>query len=107
MLSRLREIEQPISFTFDGVQMQAERGDMLATALLAAGVDYVRRSVVSDAPRAPYCLMGVCFECLVTVDGVQNRQACLVEVEEGMTVLSQQGASHPMASLDGGEGRQP
>ncbi|MGI8398269.1 (2Fe-2S)-binding protein (plasmid) [Agrobacterium deltaense] len=92
MLNRLHRIEQRVQFSFDDVVIEAERGDMLATALLAAGVDRVRRSVVSGSPRAPYCLMGVCFECLVTVDGVQNRQACLVEVENGMTVLSQTGA---------------
>lgn len=92
MLNRLHRIEHPVHFTFDGVVIQAERGDMLATALLAAGIDRVRQSVVSQSPRAPYCLMGVCFECLVTVDGVQNRQACLTEIEDGMTVLSQRGA---------------
>ena len=92
MLTRLHRIEQPVQFTFDGAVIRAERGDMLAIALLAAGVEHVRKSVVSESPRAPYCLMGVCFECLVTVDGVQNRQACLIEVEDGMTVLSQMGA---------------
>lgn len=92
MLNRLHEIEQPVQFTFDGMTIQAERGDMLATALLAAGIEHVRQSVVSGSPRAPFCLMGVCFECLVTVNGVQNRQACLIEVEDGMTVLSQKGA---------------
>ncbi|THK36729.1 (2Fe-2S)-binding protein [Ensifer sp. MPMI2T] len=107
MLNRLREIEEAVSFTFDGKRMRAQRGDMLASALLAAGVDHVRQSVVSGAPRAPYCLMGVCFECLVTIDGVQNRQACLVEVEEGMTVLSQHGAMDPLARFHEDEGRQP
>ncbi|WP_349963203.1 (2Fe-2S)-binding protein [Rhizobium sp. ZPR3] len=107
MLKRLREIQEPVSFIFDGTEMQAQRGDMLATALLAAGVAHVRRSVVSGAPRAPFCLMGVCFECLVTVDGVQNRQACLVEVEDGMTVLSQQATSSLPAPASVEEGRAP
>jgi sarcosine oxidase subunit alpha len=43
------------------------------------------------APRAPYCLMGVCFDCLVTIDGVGSRQACLVPVQRGMNVETQQG----------------
>lgn len=106
MLRRLSEIEQPVYFTFNGVPVRAERGDMLATALVAAGVHHFLRSVVSDTPRAPYCLMGVCFECLVTVDGIQKRQACLVEVEAGMTVLSQAGALNLSACSNGGEGRQ-
>ncbi|MDE3823145.1 (2Fe-2S)-binding protein [Sinorhizobium meliloti] len=92
MLKRLNRIEHLVQFSFDGTVVQAEQGDMLAIALLAAGIDHVRQSVVSGSPRGPYCLMGVCFECLVTVDGVQNRQACMVEVEDGMTVLSQKGA---------------
>jgi predicted molibdopterin-dependent oxidoreductase YjgC len=48
--------------------------------------------VVSGEPRAPYCMMGVCFECLVEVDGVPNVQACMTSVREGMTVRRQHGA---------------
>ncbi|AHK46975.1 putative sarcosine oxidase-like protein, alpha subunit (plasmid) [Ensifer adhaerens OV14] len=92
MLLRTCEITDKLSFTFDGKTLWAERGDTLALALLAAGVDVFRKSAVGGVPRAPYCLMGVCFECLVTVDGVQNRQSCLIEVREGMVVASQQGA---------------
>ncbi len=107
MLNRLHRIEQPVQFSFDGVVIEAERGDMLATALLAAGIERVRQSVVSGSPRAPYCLMGVCFECLVTVDGVQNRQACLIEVENGMTVLSQKGAPTVQGLAGNDEGSAP
>jgi len=104
MLNRLHDIEDPVRFTFDGRALRAERGDMLATALLAAGIDHLRRSVVSGSPRAPYCLMGVCFECLVTVDGVQNRQACLIEVADGMTVTSQTGAPTIPGLVQGAKG---
>lgn len=91
MLLRTREITDKVSFTFDGETLLAERGDTLALALLAAGLSVFRKSAVGGVPRAPYCLMGVCFECLVTVDGVQNLQSCLIEVREGMIVASQQG----------------
>ena len=47
--------------------------------------------LVTGAPRAPYCLMGVCFDCLVTIDGVGSRQGCLVAVREGMEVETQVG----------------
>ena len=43
-------------------------------------VDVRRATAVSGAPRLPYCMMGVCFDCLVTIDGVGNRQGCLVPV---------------------------
>ena len=60
-------------------------------AMLAAGIDHCRTTPVTGAPRAPYCLMGVCFDCLVTIDGVGSRQACLVPVREGMAVETQLG----------------
>lgn len=41
--------------------------------------------------RAPLCLMGVCQDCLVTIDGEPNRQGCLVPVVEGMSIERQQG----------------
>lgn len=92
MLLRIREPAEMVTFSFDGRPETAARGDTLAAALLAAGIDTFRESVVGGEPRAPYCLMGVCFECLVTIDGIQNRQSCLIEVREGMVVNSQRGA---------------
>jgi predicted molibdopterin-dependent oxidoreductase YjgC len=81
----------PITFTFDGRPLTAAKGDSLAAALLAAGITRFRTAPVSGAERGPYCMMGVCFECLVVVDGRSNRQACLIPVEEGMRVETQQG----------------
>lgn len=92
MLLRIREPAEMVTFSFDGRHVTAARGDTLAAALLAAGVHTFRESVVGGEPRAPYCLMGVCFECLVTIDGVQNRQACMVPVRQGMAVNTQSGA---------------
>ncbi|NKB63567.1 MAG: hypothetical protein GKR95_16110 [Gammaproteobacteria bacterium] len=43
--------------------------------------------MISEAPRGPYCMMGVCFECLVEIDGKRNQQACQIEVQPGMSVL--------------------
>jgi D-hydroxyproline dehydrogenase subunit gamma len=86
-----------VSFTFDGRSLTARKGDTVAAALLAAGVSRFRTTPVSGAERGPYCMMGVCFECLVTIDGRGNRQACLIPVEEGMRVGTQRGAAaYPM-----------
>ncbi|MCA1777425.1 MAG: (2Fe-2S)-binding protein [Loktanella sp.] len=71
--------------TFDGVALDLPEGANLAAALLAAGVDHFRRTPVSGAPRGPFCMMGACFDCLVEIDGVV-RQACMIEVAEGMRV---------------------
>jgi predicted molibdopterin-dependent oxidoreductase YjgC len=75
-----------VAVTIDGAPFEACAGDTVAAALLLSGRTTTRRSPVSGAPRGPYCLMGVCFECLVTIDGVGNRQGCLVEVAGGMVI---------------------
>ncbi len=77
---------------FDGRCLSVPEGVSLAAALLAGGVRSTRTTPVTGQPRAPYCLMGVCFECLVEIDGVPNCQACMVTVRPGMSVRSQQGA---------------
>ncbi|MEQ9135862.1 MAG: (2Fe-2S)-binding protein [Thalassobaculum sp.] len=82
-----------ITFLFDGEAVEAREGDTVATALLAAGAGATRTTPASGAARGAYCLMGVCFECLVEVDGVPNRQGCLVAVAEGMRVRRQHGAA--------------
>jgi D-hydroxyproline dehydrogenase subunit gamma len=80
-----------LTLTVDGKEIPARIGDTVAAAMLAAGIGRFRTTPVSGAARAPYCMMGVCFDCLVTVDGVGSRQACLVPVREGMAVETQQG----------------
>lgn len=85
--------QRRITFQYEGRPVEAQEGDTVATALLAAGAGSTRATPRSGAPRAAYCMMGVCFECLVEVDGVPNRQGCLVPVAEGMRVRRQDGAA--------------
>ncbi|HEY6717501.1 MAG TPA: (2Fe-2S)-binding protein [Reyranella sp.] len=91
MFKRLAEAGAPVAITVDGKAIGARAGDTVAAALLAAGIDHCRTTPVTGAPRAPYCLMGVCFDCLVGIDGVGSRQGCLVLVREGMAVETQLG----------------
>src|SRR6188508_895735 len=91
MFRRLREAGVVVGITVDGRPVEAREGDSVAAAMLAAGIDRCRETPVTGAPRAPYCMMGVCFDCLVTVDGVGNRQGCLVPVREGMQIATQHG----------------
>lgn len=91
MFRRLAEAGTAVSITVDGQPVAARTGDSVAVALMAAGIDRCRTTPVTGTPRAPYCLMGVCFDCLVTVDGVGSRQACLVPVRQGMKVETQIG----------------
>jgi predicted molibdopterin-dependent oxidoreductase YjgC len=93
MFQRLPDVPAgDVALMVDGRPVTARTGESVAAVLLAAGLDHCRTTPVSGAPRAPYCMMGVCFECLVTIDGVGNRQACLVPVRAGMTVETQTGA---------------
>lgn len=83
--------QERLSFNLDGKPMEARAGDSVAAALLANGVNSCRTTPVSGAPRAPFCMMGVCFDCLMMIDGIGNRQACQVPVRAGMVVATQQG----------------
>jgi sarcosine oxidase subunit alpha len=91
MFKRLDDAGETVSLKVDGKDIRARVGDTVAGAMLAAGIDRFRTTPVTESPRAPYCLMGVCFDCLVTIDGVGSRQACLVPVREGMAVETQLG----------------
>ena len=82
---------EAVTLVIDGMSVQARSSDSVAAAMLAAGLSRCRTTPVSGAPRAPYCMMGVCFDCLVTIDGVGNRQGCLVRVRDGMQVEIQLG----------------
>ena len=74
-----------VAVRFDGQDYSLPQGANLAAALLAAGVRSLRETPVSGALRAPFCMMGACYDCLVEIGGV-TRQACMVEVTEGLIV---------------------
>lgn len=103
MFRRLHESRLTVRLLVDGMPVTAAEGDSVAAALLLAGKPVFRHSVVGGAPRGPYCGMGVCFDCLVTVDGAANRQACLTPVREGMQVTTGGGA--PVMGDGTAEGR--
>jgi predicted molibdopterin-dependent oxidoreductase YjgC len=82
-----------VTVQFENQSISVPAGLSIAAALLLKGAESFRTTPVSQAPRAPYCMMGVCFECLVEVDGKPGRQACLTTVREGMVIRRQRGAS--------------
>jgi D-hydroxyproline dehydrogenase subunit gamma len=81
-----------VTFFFDGSPLTVPEGTSVAAALLLNGAGAFRTTPVSSAPRAPYCMMGVCFDCLLEIDGVPSQQACLTAVRDGMDVRRQFGA---------------
>ena len=92
MFRRIEPAAGLVRFTYEDREITARPGDSVATALLLTGEADVRDTAISGAPRAPYCMMGVCFECLMEIDGIGNRQACLTQVSNGMLVRRQSGA---------------
>ncbi|MDH3472335.1 MAG: (2Fe-2S)-binding protein [Rhodospirillales bacterium] len=84
--------DRTVTVTIEGRSVTVPEGQTVAAAVLAADLDSCRTTAVSGSPRAPYCMMGLCFDCLMEVDGVPNTQACLTEVRDGMTIRRQQGA---------------
>jgi NADPH-dependent 2,4-dienoyl-CoA reductase/sulfur reductase-like enzyme len=83
----MRPVGAPIRLRFDGREIEALPGETIAAALAAADIVAVRQAR-SGAPRGPFCGMGVCFDCLVTVDGRPSQRACLTKVAAGMDVRS-------------------
>jgi predicted molibdopterin-dependent oxidoreductase YjgC len=92
MFRRLDDARPEVTFDFEGRPVTARAGESVAAALLAAGLRGFRATPVSGTVRAPWCMMGVCFDCLMEIDGVGSRQACLVPIAEGMQVRRQRGA---------------
>jgi predicted molibdopterin-dependent oxidoreductase YjgC len=86
------DARRPVTIHVEGIAVEAREGDSVSAALLASGLDVRRTTAVSGARRLPYCMMGVCFDCLAEIDGEPNRQSCMVTVRSGMRIRRQRGA---------------
>jgi predicted molibdopterin-dependent oxidoreductase YjgC len=75
----------PARLSVDGNSVAAFEGESLAVALAAAGFLTLRHSPTAGGARGMFCLMGVCQECVVSVDGVPAT-ACVEPVRDGMVV---------------------
>ena len=80
--------DRAITLTFDGRLVSGRSKDTVGSCLLRAGISTLRRSR-SGQERGLYCAIGVCNDCLVTIDRVPNVRACVTSVADGMTVSSQ------------------
>ena len=81
-----------IEFTFDGESINAITGQSVAAALLAANQRALRKTRFNKNDRGIFCGIGVCFDCLVVIDGITNQRACLIEAKPGMKVQTQVGS---------------
>ena len=81
-----------IAVEVEGRTVSVPQGASAAAAVLLAGLGSIRDTALGGTERAPYCLMGVCFDCLAEIDGVANRQSCMVAARSGMRIRRQRGA---------------
>ncbi len=88
------EIErgEPFEFSFAGQPITAYPGETIGTALLAAGISTFRLTRQSGRPRGIFCGIGICFDCLVVIEGRLNQRACLTPARPGLHVFPQEGA---------------
>lgn len=91
MFRKLHEPKQTVTLSVDGAATTAEPGETIAAVLLRTAPYWSRTTPISQSKRAPFCMMGVCFECLAIVDGVASVQTCLTPVRHGMRVERQHG----------------
>ena len=83
------EARETVRFRFDGRDLAAPEGVSVAAALLENGVVALRETPVGGRSRGPFCMMGVCFECMLEIDGLENVQGCMTPVQEGMRIKRQ------------------
>lgn len=82
---------ETFTVTFDGRPLRALPGRTVAAALWDAGVTAWRSTRGTGRPRGVFCGIGVCFDCLVTVNDRPNQRACLVPVQPGDVIRTQEG----------------
>lgn len=83
-----------VQASFDGTAIAADAGSSVAAALLGAG-QAAWRSTRDGKPRGLFCGIGVCFDCIVEIDGESGQRACMIPIREGMDIRPAQGPASP------------
>ena len=82
------------TFRFDDADVSFARGQTVGAALTASGIRSWRLTRENGRPRGLFCGIGICFDCLIWVDGSANQRACLVPARDGMDVRTQIGTGY-------------
>lgn len=80
-----------ITFTFNGATLTAPEGQSLAAALISHEERLTRYTRHQGSPRGLFCGIGICYDCLIVIDGERNQRSCITLVREGMKVETQDG----------------
>ncbi|HEY0168779.1 MAG TPA: (2Fe-2S)-binding protein [Jatrophihabitans sp.] len=81
-------------FTFDDREIDFTEGQTVGAALINAGIYSWRVTRRRATRRGLFCGIGVCYDCLISVNGAANQRACQVRATPGMTVSTQTGTGH-------------
>ncbi|NVO56608.1 (2Fe-2S)-binding protein [Rhodobacteraceae bacterium B1Z28] len=81
--------DERVQLTVNGELIEAFVGQSVWSVMALNDQSITRRAALSAEARSAYCAMGVCFECMVEIDGFPNQQACLRRVSKGMVVTTQ------------------
>ena len=74
---------KPCRFFVNGTACLAHTGDTVMTALLTLN-EHLRLSEFTGSPRAGFCLMGACQDCLVLQESGERVRACSTLLQENM-----------------------
>ena len=83
-------VGETISFTFDGRDLGARRGEVISSALFAAGIHVFGHHRKDGGAQSIFCVNGQCSQCTVVADG-RPVKSCMVPVKPGMVVESCEG----------------
>lgn len=75
-----------VTLTLNGAGVETAPGQTVAAVMTGCGITAWRQTRHEGKPRGVFCGIGVCYDCLVTIDGVANQRACIVEAVEGTAV---------------------
>jgi predicted molibdopterin-dependent oxidoreductase YjgC len=77
---------ESITVQIDGRPVAAFAGETVAGLLLAEGIRTFRHTAKLGEARSIFCGIGICYDCLVTVDGTPNIRACMTLLAPGMAI---------------------
>jgi predicted molibdopterin-dependent oxidoreductase YjgC len=80
--------EKRITIRINDILYDGREGQTVAAVLAANSIRVYRHTEKSEAPRGIFCGMGICYDCLVTINGVANQRACVTLIESGMRIAT-------------------
>ncbi|MFC5337607.1 (2Fe-2S)-binding protein [Leucobacter denitrificans] len=86
------QASQRVRATFDGEPIETAAGSSIAAALTESGCS-AWRTTANGKQRGLFCGIGICFDCIVEVDGESGQRACMIPLEDGMDVRPQRSRS--------------